>query len=88
MQDLAALISGMLAAGYVVAGLFFAKFWRRTRDRLFLMFAAAFWLLAVQRVAIIVTASWLEDTTPLYILRLLAFFLILAAVIDKNRAPS
>jgi hypothetical protein len=85
MQDLAGLITGALAAGYVVAGLFFARFWSRTHDRLFAMFAAAFWLLALQRVAIIATAGWLEDTTWLYTLRLLAFLLILAAIADKNR---
>lgn len=81
----AALIAGALAAGYAVAGLFFLRFWSRTGDRLFAMFAAAFWLLAVQRVATIVTFSWLEDSTWLYSLRLVAFVLILVAIIDKNR---
>ena len=85
MTTLAALIAGALAAGYAVAGLFFAKFWSRTRDRLFAMFALAFGLLAVQRIAIILTDSWIEDTTWLYVLRLVAFLLILVAIIDKNR---
>ena len=85
MTMVAALIAGALAAGYTVAGLFFAKFWSRTRDRLFAIFAVAFWLLAIQRIATVVSARWLEDTTPLYVLRLAAFLLILIAVIDKNR---
>ena len=85
MTTLAALIAGALAAGYAVAGLFFAKFWSRTRDRLFAMFALAFWMLALQRIAIIQSDSWLEDTTWLYVLRLMAFLLILVAIIDKNR---
>ena len=88
MTTVAALIAGALAAGYLVAGLFFAKFWSRTRDRLFAMFALAFWLLAVQRVAIILSDRWLEDTTGLYALRLVAFLLILVAIIDKNRQSS
>jgi hypothetical protein len=85
MTTMAALIAGALAAGYAVAGLHFAKFWSRTRDRLFAIFALAFWLLAIQRIAIVVSDRWLEDTTPLYALRLLAFLLILVAIVDKNR---
>jgi hypothetical protein len=41
------LIAGALAMGFLIAGLFFLKFWRRTGDGLFLAFAAAFGLLAV-----------------------------------------
>ena len=85
MTVLAALIAGALAAGYLVAGLFFARFWSRTRDRLFVMFAMAFWLLAIQRITIVLSDRWLEDATPLYVLRLVAFLLILVAIIDKNR---
>ena len=85
MTTVAALIAGALAAGYLVAGLFFAKFWSRTRDRLFAIFAVAFWLLAIQRIAIVLTDRWLENTTPLYVLRLVAFLLILVAIVDKNR---
>ena len=32
------LISGALTMGYLVAGLFFYRFWRESRDRLFLLF--------------------------------------------------
>ena len=88
MIAFAALVAGILAAGYLVAGLFFLKFWTQTRDRLFAMFAAAFWLLAVQRIAALATARWLEDSTWLYTLRLAAFLLILVAIIDKNRGAS
>lgn len=63
-------------------GLFFLRYWRWTRDRLFLFFSAAFWLLAL---------NWLLATMarPLaghaYALRFLAFVLIALAVLDKNR---
>ena len=79
------LVTGALATGYLVAGLFFLKFWAASRDRLFAMFAAAFWLLAVQRLAIALTRSWMEDQSPLYVLRLLAFTVIIVAIVDKNR---
>ncbi|NUQ20278.1 MAG: hypothetical protein HOQ09_04890 [Gemmatimonadaceae bacterium] len=86
MSLVAAFVAGALAAGYLVIGLFFARFYKRTRDRLFLMFAIAFWVLVVQRIATVLTAEWIEDTTWLYGLRLLAFVIILVAIIDKNRA--
>jgi hypothetical protein len=78
-------ISGFLVAGYLVAGLFFLRFWKQSRDRLFALFAVAFWLLAAQRGALAMVEHGSPDSTWLYALRLLAFLLILAAVIDKNR---
>lgn len=80
------LMSGAIVTGYLVAGLFFLRYWRQSRDRLFAIFAAAFWLLAVQRLALALTTQYFEDVTWLYGVRLLAFVLILLAIIDKNRA--
>ena len=89
MEDsLTLLMAGALAAGYAVIALFFARFWRDTHDRLFGFFSVAFVLLAIQRVALALTASHPEWTSALYGIRLTAFLLILYAVIDKNRAPS
>jgi hypothetical protein len=79
------LIYGALFAGYTVAGLFFLRFWATTRDRLFGLFAAAFGILAVQRVALALTRTVVEDQSPLYLLRLLAFIIIIFAIVDKNR---
>ncbi len=76
------LISGILVAGYLVAALFFLRFRRETGDRLFLVFSIAFAILAVQRLALALTT---RSETLIYGLRLLAFVLILAAIIDKNR---
>lgn len=83
MSDLA---SGMLVAGYLVIGLHFLKFRRRTGDRLFLMFAIAFWTLALQRAGVALLARGSEGTLYLYALRVLAFLLIIYAIVDKNRA--
>ena len=79
------LMSGMLVTGYTVAGLFFLQFWSASRDRLFAIFAAAFWILALQRLMIALTHSIFEDQALFYILRLLAFVLIIFAIVDKNR---
>lgn len=80
-----AVISGMLVAGYLVAALFFARFWAQNRDRIFAMFSAAFALLAIQRLALSISGAPLEDQTLFYVLRLFAFLVIAVAIIDKNR---
>ncbi len=49
------------------------------------MFSAAFGLLAIQRLALTLSSQANEDLTYLYGVRLLAFVLILVAIIDKNR---
>ena len=84
----ALLVSGAIVMGYGVAGLFFLRFWRETHDRLFVIFAGAFWLLGVQRLLLVFSHDMVEDDTPLYLLRLLAFLLILGAIVDKNRSSS
>jgi amino acid transporter len=85
---LALLVSGAIVMGYAVAGLFFLRFWRDTRDRLFLIFAVAFWIFGVQRLALTLSRDMVEDQTGLYLVRLFAFLLILAAIVDKNRTSS
>ena len=80
------LISGAILMGYAVVGLFFLRFWRETRDRLFLVFAGAFWLLGVQRLALALGGNMVEDDTGLYLVRLFAFLLILGAIVDRNRS--
>jgi hypothetical protein len=79
------LLSGILIAQYSVIALFFLRFWSKSRDRLFLMFSAAFTVLAIQRLAIVLTQEILEQQAPLYLLRLAAFVVIIIAIIDKNR---
>ncbi len=78
--------SGVLLMGYAVAALFFLRFWKETRDRLFGIFAGAFFLLALQRFALAVVPAHGQDPVFLYSVRLLAFALILWAIIDKNRS--
>ncbi|HWB43441.1 MAG TPA: DUF5985 family protein [Gemmatimonadales bacterium] len=84
--EIALIVSGAIAMGYAVAGLFFLRFWRETRDRLFLIFCGAFWVLGVQRLALVMSRDLAEDHTGLYLVRLFAFLLILWAIVDKNRS--
>lgn len=83
--DWAMFLSGALAMGYAVAALAFLRFWRRTHDRLFAYFASAFGLLLLQRLALSVMPGTPEDTVGFYVVRLMAFALIVVAVVDKNR---
>lgn len=85
---MAEFISGMIGAAYVVIGLFFLRFWRNTGDRLFVFFAAAFWILALQRVILAFIDTTAENVAYVYWVRLIAFTLILIAIIDKNRSGS
>jgi hypothetical protein len=77
---------GVTVAAATIAGLFFLRFWTRTRDRLFLLFALAFWLMGANWASL----AWFnrdEPTLPfLYLFRLAAFLLIVIAILDKNRA--
>ena len=77
-------LAGAAALGYAVAGVFFLRFWRATRDRLFCAFAAAFTLLAANQVLAALLEAGDERTPFVYSLRVLGFLLILAAIVDKN----
>ncbi len=87
MTGVSSLVSGALVMGYLVAATFFLRFRRRTADRLFTFFSIAFVLLAVQRLALALVSDVAANAIWLYVLRLLAFLIILAAIADKNRAP-
>jgi hypothetical protein len=74
------------ATGAFVAGLFFFRFWRESRERLFAFFGAAFWVLALSWVLLAVINPSDETRPYIYAIRLVAFLLIIVGMIDKNRA--
>jgi len=84
MKDVADVLAGAAAMASFAVALFFLKFWRRTRDSLFLLFAAAFAIDAVGRVAL--TVVQVSDTAePIYFLpRLVMFSMIAIAIVTKN----
>ena len=75
---------GAIAMGSAVAALLFLRFWRQTRDRLFLYFSASFLLEAVNRTLFAWNGAHSEEATLYYLVRLLTYGLILWAIIDKN----
>ena len=83
MRDL---LSGALAAGTLTIALFFFRFWRQTKDRLFVLFAVAFALLALNAATLGLTDPSGEFRVAVYGIRLAAFLVILYAIYDKNRS--
>lgn len=83
-----ALLSGALIFAYLVAGMHFLRFRRRTGDRLFMHFAIAFWLFALNQVIASIPFVTNETDGYEYLLRVLGFVLILAAIVDKNVSKS
>ncbi|HYD24852.1 MAG TPA: DUF5985 family protein [Croceibacterium sp.] len=77
-------LSGAITMGFLVCGLFFWRFWSRTRDSLFLWFAVAFWLLSIGQALLALTGIPVEERSWLYLIRLAAFLLIILAILRKN----
>jgi uncharacterized membrane protein HdeD (DUF308 family) len=78
------ILTGAIAMGSLVIGLFFLRFWRNTRDRFFLYFALSFTVEGVHRVYSAVNDNGGEDSPLHYLIRLLAYGLILWAILEKN----
>ena len=81
-------LSGAITLGFLVAGLFFLRFWRRTQDDLFLAFAIAFALLGVGQAIQSFANIPQEERSYIYLIRLAAFTLILVAIVRKNRSAA
>jgi len=79
-------LNGGTAVGSLVVALFFLRFWRETGDRFFALFALAFTTFAANRTLLAVLEDEGEGATGVYVVRLLAFLIILGAIVDKNRA--
>jgi len=81
-------LSGAVALGFLICGLFFLRFWWRTRDPLFMAFAIAFALLGMGQAILALANIPTEERGSLYLIRLAAFALIIVAILRKNRSAS
>ena len=81
-------LSGAVAFGFIVCALFLLRFWHRTKDQLFLAFGLSFILLGVGQSIIALASIPTEDRGSVYLIRLLAFALILVAILRKNRTAT
>jgi hypothetical protein len=81
-------IDGAIMMMFLAAGVFFLRYWRASGDRLYAMFALAFFILSVNRALLALYSHALsmeEHNVMLYSIRLAAFLIILFAIVDKNR---
>jgi hypothetical protein len=79
-----AFLLGVIAAASFTAGAFFLKFWRRSHDNFFLAFVVYFLTEGGIRVAHMFFARPNEANPWIYVVRLMALILILAAILRKN----
>ena len=75
---------GATAMANAVAGLLFLRMWRESRDRLYIMFAGAFWLEALVRAALVFASDPSEADPARYLFRVVAYGMIIVAIVDKN----
>ena len=78
-------LHGATAMNCAVVGLYFLRFWTQSRDRLFVFFACAFGILGIERTVLGLLPFATEGREYVYLLRLLAFCLIIYGIVDKNR---
>jgi hypothetical protein len=77
-------LAGAVTLAHLVAAVYFVRFWRKTSDRLFINFASAFLLFALNQLVISILGTADERYNYAYVLRVLGFVLILFAIVDKN----
>jgi uncharacterized membrane protein YbhN (UPF0104 family) len=77
-------VTGRTTMSFIVIGVYFVKFWTRTRDSLFIAFAIAFWLLAANQALLSLDTVPREERSWIYLLRVAAFIFIAIAIVRKN----
>jgi hypothetical protein len=78
---------GIIVTASFVSALYFLKFWHKTRDQLFLAFALAFAIEGANRIGFLFLERPNEGSALIYMVRMLAFLIILMAILHKNSKP-
>lgn len=81
-------LSGAVTFGFLLAFIFFLRFWKQTGDLLFLGFASAFALLGVGQAIQCLADMPEEHRSYIYLFRLAAFSIIIFAIMKKNRSKT
>jgi len=81
-----AFLSGALMVAALAVALFFLEYWRNTRERLFAVLAIAFAMIGLERILFVFIDPHDEGRHWVFIPRFLVFVLIIAGIVDKNRA--
>jgi hypothetical protein len=80
-----AFLQAVNATAAFVAGLLFMRFWRDGRDSLFAFFGGAFWIFSLSWALLALVNPDAETQPYIYAIRLVAFGLLIAGMINKNR---
>ena len=76
---------GIIVTASIVASAYFLKFWRQTRDPLFLSFACAFLIEGINRTCFLFVDNPESGSVILYSVRLASYLVILGGIAYKNR---
>ena len=76
--------TGVATAGFLIAALFFFRFWKATQDTFFVILGIAFVLFAANQAAVVLLEVSHEEQSWIYVLRLVGFALLLVAIALKN----
>lgn len=88
MTGIDAFMLGCIAMASLTASIFFLRFWKVTGDSLFLWFSISFLLEAAGRTALAIIGRAASEGDPtIYVIRLIAYVLILVAIMQKNMGP-
>lgn len=82
-QEINLMLTGAIVLAGCTIALFFWRFWKNTRDPLFIFFSLSFLLLGMEHLCIGLFGNHVQALA--YLIRLASFLLILYAIIDKNR---
>ncbi len=75
---------GCITASSLTIGLFFLRFWKATRDILFLAFAVFFVIQGGSHAFVVSLSHPNEGSFWLFLVRLLSILVVLAAILWKN----
>jgi hypothetical protein len=78
------ILTGAIVMGSLIISLFFLRFWRNSHDRLFLYFALSFSIEALHRLYSALSRDGGESSPLHYLVRLVAYGLIIWAILEKN----
>lgn len=79
---------GALAMASVVVGILFLRLWHLSHERLLLFFALGFFTFALNWLGLGIVNPSADERHWFYLLRLLAFALIIVGIVDKNRSAA
>jgi hypothetical protein len=84
-QTLTSMLAGAIMLNAWAISVFFLRFWKKSRDPLFMWFAIAFLLLGLERIVVMTSV---EVKFQVYLIRLTAFLLIIFGIWNKNAKRS